>query len=146
MKILKPIRLVMRPKACQICYTTKNITEINPFMNLETTDIHYGYQYCEKCKEIVCDTIKNLNELCRKIIEENINVKRELFDIENFNDILKNKNLTVKRSDDTIENDWKFSGFIYNNEFYIIVVNSTDEIRKNISLIDFLEYNSNVFL
>jgi hypothetical protein len=146
MKILNPVRLVMRPNACQVCYTTENITEINPFMDLGSTDFHYGYQYCEKCKEAVYVSIKKLNELCKKNIEENLNVKYESFDIEDLNDILKNKNLTVQRTDGTIQDNWKFSGYIYNDEFYIIVVDNTYKIRKNISLIDFLKYNSSFFL
>lgn len=146
MEILDPVRLIMRQKACQICYKKENIKELNPFMNLETIDYHYGYQYCEKCKEVIYATINNLNELCKNIIEEKTNIKYDFFEIKDFEKLLKNKDLIVKRTNDDIEDDWKFSGYMYNKDIYIIVVSKNDEITKNIILKDFLEYNSYLFL
>lgn len=146
MQILDPIRLVMRQKACQICYETENVNELNPFMDLKTVDFHYGYQYCNKCEDQITESMKKLNDLCKNIIEEKIYIKYDSFEIKNFDDILKNKKLIVKRTNNDIEDNWKFSGYMYSGEFYIIAVDNSEQLTKNVNLGDFLEYNSYVFL
>lgn len=153
-----PIRLVMRKASCQICHTEINVREVNPFIDSLNTDFHTGYQYCDNCKPEIMETLKNMNELCKKMIEKKIDSKYDFkydskceskydsFDIKTFSHILKNKKLIVKRSNNDIENDWKFNGYIFYDEFYIIVSNNDEDSVKSITLVDFLDYNYHLFL